>query len=161
MDSIFNIDRSSLDEEWAGQPELFYTHAEKLAFAKKELEHRRAQVDIAKAKVSLDVRRNPKEYKIDCRLTDKLIEQVVTVDVRVRRATAALQTSQHAVNILQAAVQALDHRKRALEGLVSLHGQGYFAAPRVKGESNEIVHEMEKRSARRKGIRDRKIKPDT
>lgn len=160
MNNIFNIDRAALDEEWAGQPELFYEHAEKLAQAKKELEHRKASLEVLKAKVALDVRRNPADYNIHSRLTDKIIEQVVTVDKRVQKSTIVLQSAQHLVNVLTAAVQALDHRKRALEGLVSLHGQSYFASPRVKGPANEIAQEMEKRAVRRKGIRDRKINPD-
>ena len=151
MTNIFNIDRSSLDDEWAGQPNLFYDHAEELAHAKKDYEQKKAHVDVIRAKTALDIRRDPKPYKIP-RLTDKIVEQLVTTDPKVKRAVNVMNEARHRMDILQAAVTALEHRKRALEGLVSLHGQSYFSSPKVKGD-RELNETLEKRAVRRRSLR--------
>jgi len=55
----------------------------------------------------------------------------------------------HAADVLQAAVTALDHRKKALENLVYLHGQNYFSEPHARdGDSRETVNAATKRAAR-------------
>jgi len=154
MTSIFNIDRSALDEEWAGQSELFYGCAEQLAHARKEYEFKKSQVDLIRAQTALSIRRDPRPPGIP-RLTDKIIEQLVAIDPKVRRAGRMAAEARHAVDILQAAVTALEHRKRALEGLVSLHGQSYFSTPRVK-QKTDFADTIEKRAVRRKGIRKKK-----
>lgn len=153
--SIFNIDKSALDEEWSGQPELYNEYAVKLANAKRNLEFRKSQLNVIKAKVALDIRRNPSDYGIP-RVTDKIVESLVTVDPKVQKVARLLAKAHHSVDIIQAAVTALDHRKKALEGLVSLHGQNYFSTPRVRGPDQEAFDTLQKKSVRRKGIRRRK-----
>ena len=39
--------------------------------------------------------------------------------------------AKHRVDVLSGAVTALDHRKKALENLVDLHGRNYFSTPRI------------------------------
>ena len=57
------------------------------------------------------------------------------------------------MDMIQAAVIALDHRKSALERMVSLHGQNYFSTPVISGEGKDNVEEQIKRSVRTKRVR--------
>ena len=69
-------------------------------------------------------------------------------------ASVAVSKAYHKVNLTQAAVTALEHRKRALEKLVDLHGQNYFAEPHAKTEGGrEHVEQTKKQSARRRASR--------
>jgi hypothetical protein len=50
-------------------------------------------------------------------------------------------------------VAALDHRKKALENLVYLHGQSYFSAPTAPRGMKDRMDEVEKASVRGKARR--------
>jgi hypothetical protein len=57
------------------------------------------------------------------------------------------------VNKVEAVVTALDHRKKALENLVYLHGQSYFSAPTAPRGMKDRMDEVEKASVRGKARR--------
>ena len=52
-------------------------------------------------------------------------------------------STKHKVDVLQVVVDALDHRKKALENLVTLHGMSYFASPKAPKEIRNDVKEVE------------------
>jgi hypothetical protein len=55
------------------------------------------------------------------------------------------------VSTYYSVVFTLDHRKSALERLVTLHGQNYFSSPQATcADSRTTVDGMKKRAARRK-----------
>jgi hypothetical protein len=71
---------------------------------------------------------------------------------------AELFDQKHQVDLLQAVVTSLDHRKRALESLVSLHGQDYFSSPRADSSNQETIDKIQQNAVRRKSIKPRKEK---
>ena len=53
--------------------------------------------------------------------------------------------TKHELDIARAASIALDHKKRALQNLVQLHGQNYFAGPKIPRTMKQIQEDKEKR----------------
>ncbi len=150
---FFDIDINKLDEEWINQPKIFFRYAALLASARRRESEARAEREIVKAELDLKVRKNLKKYKIDdVKLTESVILGVVTKLPEYKKAQRTRLIKKHKADILQAAVNALNHRKSALERLVSLHGQNYFATPKpIDTRSMETVDNIEKGAARLAG----------
>jgi len=155
--NFFDIDKTRLDEEWINQPKLFFTYAEQLAKARQELEEEKAELDITKAEVDKEVRDDPGNFGLnaDNRITETMVTSSIAQDDRYIFQNKVVRKAKYKTDILQAAVVALEHRKSALERLVSLHGQSYFASPTPQDEpSSEAVNEYKKTAARRKKKRE-------
>lgn len=147
---FFDIDKDMLDREWVNQPKLFYNYASQLADARREVEEARAGLDIIRAEVDKSIRDDPKEYDLPDKITETLISNTIIQQSEYEKALTVLRDAKYNVDILQAAVSALDHRKSALERLVSLHGQNYFATPKAPDEmSRRAVEDIEKDAARK------------
>ena len=144
---VFGIDKNLLDDEWLGQPKLYFNWAIQLEDARADFEEVKAEFDVVKAEVDLAIRTTPDDYDLP-KVTDKSVAVALIVQPEYKKAQQKVFTAKHRVGILQAAVTALDHRKKALEKLVDLHGQKYFATPRASEQSREAVEDIEKRAAR-------------
>lgn len=148
--SILEIDIDSLDEEWVGQSPLYFRYAKKLADARDRLERRKTELDLVYAECDRDIRKNPKKYKL-AKISETAIKSAIYEHPEYREIQDIVHKAKHRVDVLGAAVQALEHRKRALENLVELHGQSYFATPVAKGEAKEAVEQAAKKSVRKRG----------
>ena len=146
---VFGIDKNLLDDEWLGQPKLYFNWAIQLEDARADFEEVKAAFDVVKAEVDLEIRTTPDAYDL-VKATEKSIAAALIVQPEYEEAQQKVFTAKHRVGILQAAVTALDHRKKALEKLVDLHGQKYFATPRASEQSREAVERIEKLAARGK-----------
>lgn len=125
-----DIDPLRLDEEWLGQPKQRQTFGELHADAQLELDTAKANLSVAEAEADRDIRECPSDYGID-KLSEARVSATVTLHPAVKVAVKKLNEARHKVNVLQAAVDGLEHRKRALTQLVELHGQDYFATPKM------------------------------
>lgn len=148
--SVLDIDKYCLDEEWVDQPAIYAKYARKLANARKDLDEAKATYDVIKASVSQQVYTAPEKFNIQ-KVTENKVQCVVTLQKECRDAHQAVIDSKHAVDIMTAMVTALDHRKSALERLVTLHGQDYFSSPQVAPEHSEDMNTAKTKATRRKG----------
>lgn len=130
------IDKFALDEEWLRHPGKYHRYAKKLAKAKQEKDQSKKDVLVVRAKAALSIRKNPTAHGFD-KLTDKVVEALVTTDKTVIKAEQLSVDKAYKAEILQVAVTAFDHRKKALEDLVRLHLSGYFAQPSIEHESKQ------------------------
>lgn len=150
------IDKYRLDEEWVNQPKMFHVWAVKTADAGKRVDESKARLELTRAGLDRKIRNDPRAYDID-KVTEKGIEATILMDESYRDDMQILIDRRHDLKILEAAVAALEQRKRALEKLVDLHGRDYFAEPRASSESRDKVEETTKRTVRGGG-RERKTK---
>ncbi|HUU41396.1 MAG TPA: hypothetical protein VMW42_10685 [Desulfatiglandales bacterium] len=150
---FFDLDKNDLVTEWTNQPRLYFEYARQLADARQKLERAKAEADIVKAEVDLAIRADPVKYGYE-KLTEALISSLVIQQKPYQEALKAIRVKKHKMDILQAAVSALDHRKSALENEVKLHGQNYFATPKATDEvSKETMEDLQD-----KGTKDRNRK---
>jgi len=150
--SDFDFDKHALDVEWHRQPKLYYKYATMAADTRKEWEEAKNNLKVVEAEVSLDVRKNPSVYGLE-KITEGTISATVVIDDRVKEAQAAVIEARHEMDIVDAAVAAMDSRKKALEKEVDLWLANYFSEPKVKSEDAEKFKEKERRVLRRKGRR--------
>jgi hypothetical protein len=148
-DLVLDVDKNRLDDEWLNQPGLYFRWSLALEQARDDLEHIKAEFDVVKSELDLSIRTNPDDYDLP-KVTDKSVAAALITQPDYKDAQQDLFEAKHRVGILQAAVAALEQRKRSLEKLVDLHGQQYFATPRASEDSREAMEEVEKRSVRRR-----------
>lgn len=151
MSEITEVDKHALDEEWEKQAALYEKYALLLAEAKEVLNKRKAKLDLITAEVGHNARKNPARFGLD-KITDATIKDAVLRSKQHQKGMRLRIKAQHRVDVLEATVSALEHKKKALENLVYLHGQSYFAAPKFKGDKDAI------RKAKRHKLRS-KIEP--
>lgn len=149
---FFEIDPLALDEAWLEQPKLYHDYALKLADAREALERAKSQRDVITAEVDLAIRQDPQSHGLNS-TTEKAIERVLTVHERIKEATDKVLKAKHRVDILQANIETLDHRKKALENMVQLLSMDYFASPRAEGSSREAVEDLKYKKAFKKGVK--------
>lgn len=147
---MFDLDRNKLDIYWLEQPRLVHKYAHKLAIARTEADEAKAKTALVMADTQADVLANPEEYELT-KTTVDVVKAAVQTQPRVRKAEEALRQANHMVNLYDALLKALWDRRSALENLVRLHGQDYFAAPVADGDATEVLSQAtNRRRARRR-----------
>lgn len=146
--SFLDVDLDNLEDEWCKQPRLFHEYAAKLADAKRALDYAKTDLEVFEAELTLKVRADPAGYEFKKPPTEKTLESFIRTRKKHKELRREITDAQYKVNIIQAAVSALDTKKKALENAVDLHGMDYFATPRPKKGSEEKIKRMEQRKAR-------------
>lgn len=137
------INELKLDSECIRQPGLYYEYAEKLANAKAKLDEVLRRQDVVQADIMKKIRERPARYDVEAGEkgpTEKAIAAAVTLQKEVLEAGELVGKARHRVDICQAMVTALEHKKRSLTLLVNLHGMSYFASPRSTKEGQDSVN---------------------
>jgi len=144
------IDEFDLDQEWVGQPALFFRWARKKADADRCVDGAKGELDVVKADLDANIRKNPEVFGI-AKITEKVVENTILSNSVYQETVQEVIKAKHDAAIIAAAVEALQHRKRALECLVTLHGQNYFSRPQATGEAKEKMSQVERTATRQKG----------
>lgn len=147
--SDFTPDKDNLDEEWVRQPELYHEYATQLADARLEQSEAQNKLEIVTANLDAEIRSDPESYGL-AKITDAVVKATIPSQPEHKKATQKVQKARHRVDVLQAAVAALDHKKKALENLVYLHGQNYFSSPHAKGMDGEEIDRAARRAKSKK-----------
>ena len=152
---FFDLDANRLDQEWLNQPKLYHEYATKLADARRDHEQAKANLKLVESEARLRIRKNPTQYDLP-KATEGAIEEVVVTQPDYRKALHKMLEAKHASEVLQATVDALDHRKKALEKLVELRLHDYYAEPRVRdrgSDNGRAFREDVKKMERKRGQR--------
>jgi hypothetical protein len=128
--SFLEIDKDNLDLEWLGQARKYFEYSEKLAKARQELDAVKTEQDVVYAELDQAIRTDPEKFGLT-KTSEGAIKQAAISNERYGEVTAKLHALKYETDILSAAVAALDHRKRALEHLVTLWTNNYWAEPRI------------------------------
>jgi len=148
---FFNLNELRLDEEWINQPKLYYTYAAKLARRRKRHEQAKANLNVVESELSREMRRIPKIFGID-KVSESAIEKFIPLQHSYKEALEKVIEAKHEMDIMQAAVDALDHRKKALENLTHLYAMNYFSEPRLAKTMTEEERERTRAERKKKSI---------
>jgi len=148
-----SIDPNELDREWISQPKLYFRYASMLADAKRDLDAAKVELDLTQAELDQSIRSDPEAFDIG-KVTEAAIKAAIPTQKEYRKAAKALSNAKHLVDVLTAAVGALDHRKTALSKLVDLFLASYFAKPKASENARERMEDVERRSIRRGRMRE-------
>jgi hypothetical protein len=131
------IDEDMLDAEWLEQAALFMKYANNYADAQRDFDDVKQKLDILKAELDIEIRKNPKDYDIE-KVTEGSIQSAILITPSYQAMYDALLEAKYENDMAKNAVQAFNMRKDALENLVKLHGQSYFAGPKVPHNLTEM-----------------------
>ena len=159
MSELSDIDQHNLEEECLVQPKMYEEHAKALVEAKRMLIEQTARVELAKEELATDIRRHPDKYQA-LKITEAVVAELVPTTERYQKVSRVWRKRKHEVEVHQAAVNTLDHRRRTLENLVTLWRSDYYAAPRTRDENSRETMEDAKRERVKVKIKRRKRRPE-
>jgi predicted nucleotide-binding protein (sugar kinase/HSP70/actin superfamily) len=149
----FHIDPDNLDVELIRQPELMLIYAVKVEEYRAIHDSRKNALELIKADIDLNIRLSPESYlPKGVKVTETAISHALVKDADYQQALESLQEARSDLEVMKAAVTALEHRKEALTNLVRLHGQKYFATPET---SMSLGEKMSARERRDENVTDR------
>jgi len=141
-----------LDIEWVEQPELFGIAARLEAEAARNVALMEKKRDRVKAELSLEIRQSPRDFDAPTRsgsVTLDTLESIRDLQPKMIEAENVLIEAKFVYDQARGLRQSFDHRKKALEELVRLHGQDYYSAPREPREMSKDEVDSVKERARK------------
>lgn len=157
------IDPSQLDVECVRQADRFFVWAERASIARAEVDRSKLRMDVTLAKLEIECRQKPEDFGLT-KATEAGVKAAVMVDDRYEEVRNAHIRAREESGLLDAAVDAMEHKKRMIESLITLHGQQYFAGPSVprdlvgawvedQRKAEEDVNDKQRRKSRKRGER--------
>lgn len=140
MEFRVEVDPNELDREWLEQPSLYFQYASFAADARKEWEVHKNYLELVKAEVDGRIREESEKKP-----SEAAIDKMVVRSPEYQAQQARVNEARHKMDVVNAAVSALDHRKTALTKLVDLFLANYFSKPKSPEGHREEVEEMERR----------------
>lgn len=141
-----HIDETALDVAWLEQAGLTRKYAKLAANASYDLDVAKQELDSIRARMDTDIRTDPDAYGLK-KATNEAVINLILQSEDYKEAEKALFSARYELNMAQGAVRAMGDRKAALENLVRLHGQQYFAGPVVP---RDLTKERENDHRRKK-----------
>jgi hypothetical protein len=139
---FYTIDLNELDINLVMQPKLMYKYSLRLAKARVEYDKVKNALEVVEAEIDLDIRESPDKYTTSKKITETHIKNLINTNEKRIEAFKKVLKAKSNMDILYASVTALEHKKSALEKLVVLYGQSYFAkVSTTTPEMQEIVKE--------------------
>lgn len=148
---LSEIDLGELDRHWLEQTPLYQKYASKMAKAKLRLAEAKAEHELLEATMKKRIRTNPSRFGLQ-KATEASVVEALIVNRKYQASLETLRKAKYVVDLLEGILTTLEHRKRTLESLVTLHGQSYFAKPSAKSEDQSaILSDLE--TSRKKKVR--------
>lgn len=138
---LFRPNKHRLDEELQEQPKLCRIYSDHYASAQRDLDEAEAKLDFVKADLDNQIRSSPADFCID-KITEPAVKLGIILQKRYQQANKKVIEAQYVVNQLKGICNAIEHRKKSIEGLIYLHGQGYWAEPRISGERRKSIEDQ-------------------
>jgi hypothetical protein len=141
------IDEEALDIEWLEQAELAMKYAKNYAEARRRLTNAEEKIKVIRAELIAEANADP----VKCCNKDKPnaadIEAYYRNHRRHKLAKDEWVQAQYDTDIAEAAKNEIGFtRKAALENLVRLHGQQYFAGPSIPHDLAALREQKQKRA---------------
>lgn len=143
------IDENALEQEWLDQAELALKYGRHWAKCIKRLTLAEENVKLVRSELIKEAHENPEKYLGEgINPTGPVVEAYYRNHKLHKEAKQEIVEAQFKANVADIAKNEISFtRKAALENLVRLHGQEYFAGPSMP---KNISEEREARQARRK-----------
>lgn len=139
------IDETALDVEWLNQASLMLKYARNEAECERELDMAKEKLDLTKSQIDFDIRMDPDKYGIEKKITESVVQNTIIQQKPYRDDYEDFLEVKNNYNIAKGVTRAINARKDALENLVRLHGQQYFAGPSVPRDLSKQRQERDKK----------------
>jgi len=141
------IDEEMLDWEFLDQASRMMKYCTIYAEAIKHESLAKETFDICKAGLDKDIRTDPEKFGITGKITEEMVKNTIFLQADYTAANHAYIEACYESEMAKGAVRAMDQRKEALENMVRLHGQSYFAGPKVPHNLAETKFKWKKNAA--------------
>jgi hypothetical protein len=145
------IDKYGLDNEWAKQAHLFHEWSVQLAESEMDRDRAKENVDLVKAELDLDIRRNPLNYGVE-KITESVVSSAVITNEKYKKAVDEYLKLKYNHKIIQSAIEALNHKKYALDNLVRLFLSEYYLKEAPPVDRTAMLNELNKDTALKKRL---------
>lgn len=136
------IDKYKLDDEWILQEKMMGKVGEALAEAKRDLETAKSKLEVRQALIDKRIRSNPQKYDLT-KISEASIASEVLLQMEQRSEGKDVIDAKYRVAIIQAALDRLSSRGKAISDLIYLHSIQYFATPKTpRGMKKEDIDRM-------------------
>lgn len=125
-DLRLEIDPLRLDQELIGQASQFYLWSHKTADAQMRYDGAKSALSLLTAQLGLEIRRKPESAGLTGKPTNDVVDAVVFSRPEYIEAQQVVDKARHDLGLYKSAVDALEHRKRALTLLVDLWTREYY-----------------------------------
>ena len=142
------IDETSLDLEWLSQAPLMMKYTRHAAMTKQLADVQKEKLDFIKAELDKEIRLEPEKFDI-IKITESVVLNSIIIHPRYTDENKKYIETRFEAEVARGAVAAIEQRKTALENLVKLHGQQYFAGPKVPRDLSWEREERQKQSDKR------------
>jgi hypothetical protein len=148
-DLNLSIDPLKLDAEWVRHPGHFGVWAKKVVEAQELYDTAKSKFDLVKAELDIAIRSEPAQYDIQ-KVTEGSIASTLLIQPEYRAAEKAVIAAKKQLGLCNAAINSLEHKKRAMSLLVELFIHDYYAEKHVTSRPQAMTDE-EKRAVRNRG----------
>jgi len=128
------IDNNDLTGEWLEQPTLMMKYNDLYAIAAFERDTLKVKLEYTSALVDSEIRKNFTEFGFVTKPTEAAIKNAVCMDKRYRKIAKDMLSAAKNANFMAGARVSFEHRKKALENLVTLLVTGLHSEPKNKGK---------------------------
>jgi len=125
------INDNDLDAEWSEQGSRFFYYAEAHAEALHTKDIKKSKMDYVYATMYSSIKKDWEKI-FDTKPTEPAIKEHIYSTDKYKKAERAFINATKDANLMLAAKQAFEHRKKALENKVSLRIGGFYSEPRNK-----------------------------
>lgn len=129
------IDMNLLPEQWVEQPALVLHWATQLADAVRDQDQCKRDLAVVEAGLLNEMRLDPTRFGL-VKVTDSSVAAAVQAVPDWLEANDAYIEARYRVNVLRGVVDALEHRKRALQAVTELWQRQWFADPTTRPKNN-------------------------
>lgn len=142
------IDRYDLHNEWEQQPFLFMKYAKMAAEADTASKRTKEKMEVTEAELYLTLRKE-KELSKE-KFTEASLKAEIKVQDEYQKIYSEYLQSLETQKILSAAVEAFVQRKSALENMVKLYLNNYFAHPSEPKKENSVQESLKEKLGNKK-----------
>lgn len=139
------LDFYDLNTELARQPKICRDVWERLANADQIEKKAKKDLLFIEAKLSIAIRKNPKDFGFDGKVTESVIDHLIKLQPEYQKAEEEYIQAAHYTNLMRRDTKAVEDRKEALRGLITLFLKNYYAEPIAP---TEYARELEEKQGR-------------
>lgn len=133
------IDLQNLENNLKEQAAFVMKYGKLWAEKTKERDRQKENLTLIDSEIDSDTRKNWETLCPKIKLTEAAVRGYVVDTAKHKDANNTLLDLTEEVNVLSIAKLAFEHRKKALEGLVSLYIAGYWADPKVSKQNFDEI----------------------
>lgn len=126
------IDPHNLEEMWLHQPSLMMEYNDLYAVAVFERDELKVKLEYTTAKLDSEIRKDYKKFDFASKPTESAIKNTIVFQKQYVSVVKKMLLAAKQANLMAGVRTSFEHRKKALENLVTLKVTGFYSEPRNK-----------------------------